>query len=334
MRSIQALLIATFVSLYSFMCCTLVQADYFASIRDSYFDSGNNNIALLSDSGVVLDANFVDPVHLAGPTGMAVVGNSLFVANAFDNTIVKFDATTGAYGGVFADASDGLNGPSALEYRDGNFYVANLGSPATLAFGTDVLKINAASGVASTFKAGLKGPSGLLFDSSGNLFVSEFDAYSGPEFHVTAFDASGAVVLGPLTDSLLAGPTGLAFNADGDLLIAAVNGSRVVRYDGAFSTYVDLSSSSAFPSGIFVTGPNSFWVFDSAFAGLFGYTIDGLGNPQPQGLVASYFNFGYATPPELGLGIGDIVGVPEPSGLMLLSVASLLMLVRRRRRCQ
>jgi DNA-binding beta-propeller fold protein YncE len=246
-----------------------VRAEYFVSIRDSYVNALNNNIALIANDGTVLNPNFVDPLLLQGPTGLAVVGNSLYVANAFSNTITEFNATTGALVGIVADATDGLNGPGALRYRDGSLYVANLGSPLAQIFGTDVLKINTTTGVATQFiSSGLVGPAGLLFDPSGNLYVSELATNE-----VTLFDTAGAPIGGPLTNALLSGPTGMEFDPNGDLLIAAVTGARVVKYDGDYSTYADVAFLSSFPSGVLYTGPDTFWIFDSAYAGLFNYQI-------------------------------------------------------------
>jgi sugar lactone lactonase YvrE len=320
-------------------------ADYLLSLRNAYADSGVHRIVRVDNGGNYL-SDFVDGSLLSGPTGMAFDNDgNLYVADSFANTILKFDGQTGASLGVFADATDGLTGPSALQFRAGSLYVANLGSPITATFGTTVQKYDVSNGIGTNFGSGHNGPDGLLFDSTGNLYVSQSQANT-----VTKFDASGAALPPNLADSSISWPAGLAFipNSD-DLLIANVTGQKIIKFDGTnYSTLLTLDSNFTaavfgapgfdfFPVGVTFTDDDTFLVSSSAAGMILEFTLFS-GTPQMTGVFGSPAHYGI-NPNDIaftGMAIGEILAipVPEPSSIALTSAAlvATIGVWRRRRR--
>src|SRR5437867_7941797 len=98
---------------------------------------------------------------LAGPT-------SLFVSSGDTNSVLAYDATTGAFQRTFASGG-GLMDPEGIAFgQDGNFYVAS--RPA------QVLRYNGKTGAfLGVFASGngLKDPAGIAFGGPDNdLYVS------------------------------------------------------------------------------------------------------------------------------------------------------------------
>ena len=73
----------------------------------------------------------------------------------------------------------------------------------------------------STFASGLNDPSGLAFDSAGNLFVA--DAVSGAVYKFTPAGVRTTFASG------LSYPNGLAFDRAGNLFVAAGDSPMVTK---------------------------------------------------------------------------------------------------------
>jgi DNA-binding beta-propeller fold protein YncE len=81
-------------------------------------------------------------------------------------------------------------------------------------------------GVGSVFATGtngLNGPTGLAFDSSGNLFVANFNSNTIDE--ITPGGVSSVFATAGLS-----GPAGLAFDSAGNLYAANFNTSKIEKY--------------------------------------------------------------------------------------------------------
>ena len=76
-----------------------------------------------ANTGVTINRHFI--TGLMGPTGLAVRGNTLFVANTSSGTVGKYDATTG--GAVNAGFVTGLEKPNGLAVRENTLFVASAG---------------------------------------------------------------------------------------------------------------------------------------------------------------------------------------------------------------
>ena len=109
-----------------------------------------------------------------GPVGLAFdAAGNLYVANNIGNTIEKF--TPGGVGSVFA--SMGVNHPYGLAFDlAGNLYVANNPGTGPLPGDDNTIEKFTPGGVGSVFAnfgPGINdGPTGLVFDSVGNLYVN------------------------------------------------------------------------------------------------------------------------------------------------------------------
>jgi len=186
---------------------------------------------------------------------------------------------------------------------DGLLYVARDGNPGS------VMRFNATTGgFVDTFIAdfGLNRPYGLLFDSDGNLLVSDendddVNRYQGP------FGASpGAHIPFPPGTFVTAGsgglngPQGMVFGADGNLHVASFDSDAILRYNGETGASMGVFTSASLdgPSGITLATDGDLIVasrnnqqinrYDSAFTflGVFAeVTPDGLN-------CATYLTFG------------------------------------------
>ena len=113
--------------------------------------------------------------------GLAQAANVVYVTSFDNDSVLKFDADTGAFLGVFVPAgSGGLNGPTGLTFGpDGHLYVASF------VFTNTVLKYHGQSGrflgvFVSEGSGGLQGPMDLSFGADGNLYV--VSSYAGGVF--------------------------------------------------------------------------------------------------------------------------------------------------------
>jgi hypothetical protein len=138
----------------------------------------NGFISRIAPSGRVLGLKWIDGrrgnVTLNAPKGMAIVGNTLYVA---DITAVRmFDRRTGRQRGSIAIAgSTFLNDVAAG--RDGSVYVTDSGlNPDFSPNGTDaVYKIARNGNVTAVARgASLKGPNGVTVLRDGRVFVVTF----------------------------------------------------------------------------------------------------------------------------------------------------------------
>jgi streptogramin lyase len=162
-----------------------------------------------------------------GPDGNLYVSNqtSVFVSGAPDS-IVKVDPSTGNVTPFITLASGYV--PAGLRFGpNGNLYVSqNGGIGAATGTGT----VDCYNGTTGEFIASvvtnLNNPTGLLFDSAGNLYVSSFLDHS-----IVIYDGTNSsIFVGPGSGGLL-GPSGLQFGPDGNLYVADLLLGAIRRYD-------------------------------------------------------------------------------------------------------
>jgi sugar lactone lactonase YvrE len=206
-----------------------------------YVASGENNDVLEYDvaSGArVRTFNAVCP-NLPFPSGTATgADDRLYVSCLLNNSIERFDLSTGASLGSFVlGGSGGLVSPRSLSFgENGNLFVSN-GTGAILQFDavtgapvapTPFVDANGNGGgpldaYGLKFRAGVLYVSSLLYDE-----VMAFHATNGTYLSTFVSAGSGG----------LDGPRALDFGPDGDLYVASENDDTVRRYDGATGAFV------------------------------------------------------------------------------------------------
>jgi streptogramin lyase len=180
-----------------------------------------------------------------GPDHNLYVSNGLFSQNNKDNNVLRYDGTTGAFLGDFADSGQ-LTDPRGVVFgRDGNLYVADGDGPGR------VLRYDGQTGAfLDTFvplsSGGLSHPSSMLFGPDGNLYVMDtgdseilrFQGLTGksPGAFIDTFVTPGS---GGMHQSV-----GMAFGPDGNLYVANsfANDSTsggILRYNGKTGKFMD-----------------------------------------------------------------------------------------------
>jgi len=222
--------------------------------------AGNGAFGFTGSDGPATSAEF------EFPKGIALDGASnLYFADQFDNVVWEVSAATkdiaivagkgtAGYTGDNGPATSAeLNSPSAVALDSaGNLYVVDSGNEVIrkVAVGTGAITTfagnghpgfpggNGDGGLATS--ASLNYPAGLVFDSSGNLYIGDSGegevrmvAASSGIITTVAGGASGTETPsnngdgGPATSALLNGPGALAFDSAGDLYIADSYAGRV-----------------------------------------------------------------------------------------------------------
>jgi sugar lactone lactonase YvrE len=155
----------------------------------------------------------------------------MYVISTYTNQVLQYNATTGAYLGVFiASGSGGLSGSQFMSFGpDGNLYVTS---------SNGVLRYNGTTGAfLGTFVAngsgGLSGAAGIAFDPSGSYF---YVASSGSG-QVLKYNAQTGAYVG-VAASGLSSPSDVKFGADGLLYVLDQGGNRIERFTES-GTYVD-----------------------------------------------------------------------------------------------
>jgi sugar lactone lactonase YvrE len=269
------------------------------------------------------------------PSGMAFdPAGDLWVANYADSTVVEFAAQDLGNSAsvpsvtITSDSSGSLNSPVGMAFdAAGNLWVANDVSNTIVEYAKATLAAGAVSptGVtpAVTISSGpakiLNGPYALAFDSSGDLWVGNYDNSTVVEL------AKDGLVHGPGTPRLtispgpsvgLNSPGGLAFDAEGDLWVASNLSNKLLEYSAAqlaltapgpavtisANPYGSLNS----PEGLAFDRSGNLWVANygnDSVAEFAGSQLIGSG-PVPPSLIAG---------PETGLRApGSIAIAPWP----------------------
>ena len=205
----------------------------------------------------------------------------LFVSSADTDSIIRFDANTGALIGTFVTAgSGGLDNPGGLAFGpNGNLFV---NSRAT----GNVLEFNGGTGAfVGTFVAagsgGLAQPLDLAFGPDGNLYVANF---TGVPDKILRFNgATGAFIDVFATEATFNTPRHIEFAAG--VLWAAGEADRIWRFDAVTGAFLNKPQSDN-PRGL-VLGADGLMYVSSSTSGVFrrdaltGASVDQFVFPPP-----------------------------------------------------
>jgi WD40 repeat protein len=135
---------------------------------DLFVSSFTTNAVLEYNGSTGAFVRSISGGSLAGPTGLAFgPDGNLYVADSTHSTILEYNGTTGAFIKTFA-TGNGLNQPSGLTFApDGTLFVANFSA-------NDILRFNLSGTLLNTItNPNLSGPSSVVFDGVGGMFVSD-----------------------------------------------------------------------------------------------------------------------------------------------------------------
>ncbi|HUB81528.1 MAG TPA: hypothetical protein VMB03_22165 [Bryobacteraceae bacterium] len=212
-------------------------------------------------TGAAIDANFIS--GLQNPDGLAVSGNTLFVANQtrssstfVPGTIGAYDATTGAV--INATFVTGLSSPGNLAVSGSTLFVVNgdMGPNLDTIGAYDVV-----TGVAINSRLlTLFDPTGIAASGS-TLFVSNFDAGAAGGGTVGAYNTTTGAVIDANLITGLNGPEGLAVSGNKVFVasIGTANIGTVGAYDAGTGVPINptMIGGLYFPFGLAIAGYSS-----------------------------------------------------------------------------
>jgi sugar lactone lactonase YvrE len=159
---------------------------------------------------------------------------SLLVSNYLGTSIRRYDHSTGAAQGNFADASEGVRGPEGMSIGpDGNVYIV-MGEVGN---SPEVIRRFTPAGVPLGVFATLGNSTfanRLTFGPDGNLYVSFATAPYVRRYNGTTGEFIGSFAQG----GELSIGAGLVFGIDSNLYVSSHDTESVKRYDGATGQYL------------------------------------------------------------------------------------------------
>lgn len=162
----------------------------------------------------------------------------LLVSSRSDDSVLRYDGTTGDFIDEFVSAgSGGLNEPGAgITFGpDGNLYVISSNTD-------EVLRYDGTTGAfIDVFASGeeLDIPDDITFGPDENLYVSSF---RGDE--VLRYNGTTGVLIDVFASGEeLDGAQGITFGLDGNLYVSSGNTDEVLRYDSTTGAFIDVFAS-------------------------------------------------------------------------------------------
>jgi sugar lactone lactonase YvrE len=232
--------------------------------------------AVLGQTDFVSNTNTTTQNGMNRPLGLAVgAGGRLWVADGFNNRILRFDAAHTKSNGSNADgvlgqadfvsnghgtAANQLRTPRGLhEDSNGSLWVADFDNRRVLKFSNAVSKSNGAAADivlgqtgfglsnAGTTRSSTNGPLDVVVDGSGNLWVADYGNHRVLRFDNATSKTSGANADGVLgqpdftssasatTQSGMFLPLGVSIDSDGNLYVVEFLNRRVIIFSDAAS---------------------------------------------------------------------------------------------------
>jgi sugar lactone lactonase YvrE len=284
--------------------------------------SGASAEAFFGQASVSGNGAATTPKEMSAPFGVAVDQNgTLWVADSGNNRVLRFD--NAAAKPAFAINADGvlgqpdlstktvltpptqasMNGPRAVTVdANDTLWVTDFSNNRVLRFDGAAGVINGANadgvlGAPSftvnfggvTTQYAMNGPDGIATDSSGHLWVADFNNSRVLRFDDAANLPNGALAASVLgqpdfltstasavpTAASLNHPTGLAMSADDSLWVSDGLNSRVLRFDNAAKKASDAGANSVLGQVDFVTKGST--TTQTGIAAAFGLALDATG---------------------------------------------------------
>lgn len=227
-------------------------------------------------------------IYLAGIVCLLLPTVSLAQASSYNIQTVAGDGVPGYTGDAGAAISAELNTPEWVTLdSSGNLYIADTANQVIRKVAGGKISTVAGNGTlgytgdgAAATSANLDSPLGVVVDSAGNLYISDYVNNAirmvAPSGTITTV-AGGAGGNGTSgfagdggsgTSALLNGPVGLAMDSAGNLYIADSGNNRVrmVAPDGTISTVAGTGSFSVLhlPFGVAVDAAGNLYIADNA----------------------------------------------------------------------
>jgi WD40 repeat protein len=253
--------------------------------------------------------------ELAHPIAVTMgTGGDLFVLGDGSNNVYRYDATTGAYKGVFATGA-GLSNPQDLLFGPtGDLYVSNFGT-------ASVLRFDGATGASKgTFASGNglnPNINDLCFMPGGDLLVTD-----NPTGKILRYNGTTGAFVGTFAN--VAGVDAATCGTGGDLFVTRFTGPNP-----SVNEVDRLNGTTGASKGVFVNDSHVVGIDDLAFGpgGDLFVSTDLNIVPRYDGTTAAY-KFNAAS----GSGLSGAISIaitPEPTGLLALAI--LFPLIPRRR---
>jgi len=290
------------------------------AFADNVYVTNNGNDSVSEISGGVVTT--LADTNLDGPTGIAVYGNNLYVANNANpgtGYVAEF-SLSGTYEGIVVG---GLWNPRGIVFDStGNMYVTNQSSG-------QIVEVPS-GGMGSVVVSGLNFPNGITMDSSGNLFVT-----NGQGNSIDEIATSGGTVVSstptPFITTGLNNPVGIAYDSQGvnaGNLFVVDNDNTVLEFNATTGAAVpptpfitDLNASDKM-DGIAIDSSGDFYVTDNGDNSVTEYNSDG----EVLNVYNTPFDF------DGSCYVATSLVVPEPTtyAMMLGGLALLSLFIRRR----
>ncbi|MEM5342215.1 hypothetical protein [Paraburkholderia azotifigens] len=264
------------------MSTSFLSSVHVASTRRRFSCRGALRSALLF--AVVASGSWLVP--------QTAVADDVFIGDVGDNSVKAFDATSGAFNGIFiAPKSAGLKGPMGMIFTEGQLVLVNQNSAGGGSGQRgEILRFDGATGtfigklVASSDRNAPFAPQGLVRGGPDNAYyVADLGDQSKKctnEGNVKAYDNAGAF-LGDLDRHAFTEefhPRGLVYGPDGLLYVSAVGcldptdalyaplTGYVLRFNASTRQFVDVFASNATvpslhrPEGLVFDSKGNLWV--------------------------------------------------------------------------
>ncbi len=171
----------------------------------------------------------------------------LYVLNESANSVIRYNAETGAFVDYLIGPNPLLNGglarPMSMAFGpEGNLYIVTYET-------NQVLRYDGTTGAfldtfISSGSGGLSLGTDLAFDSAGNLYVTtdvtaqvlRYDTNGNP--FPGSLGASGTAVFVPSNSGGMAGGRGIIFDASGNLLVASIGTDQVLKFSGTTGAFL------------------------------------------------------------------------------------------------